>query len=63
MKTQKKFYWDEETLNYFKDQLVTKGYLSNSELWKFITFDCDLEDGETKEDLVNDLIKQIYNEN
>tara|TARA_R100000742_G_C4184110_1_gene18269 strand:+ start:153 stop:341 length:189 start_codon:yes stop_codon:yes gene_type:complete len=58
----KKFYWNEDTLNYFK-------FVSNYENKKqvieeindFVEHNCSLEDNETEEMLINDLVKQVYN--
>ncbi len=55
-----RFYWDEDTLNAFKFEA---NYISSAELLndveKFVENNCSLEDGETEEDLVQDLMKQI----
>jgi len=55
-----KFYWDEDTLNAFKFEA---NYMTKEELLKsvteFVEIDCHLEDGETEEMLVEDLMKQI----
>jgi len=60
--SESKFYWDSETLDYFSELAIRK---TNSEVKKaieeFAKFDCYLEDGETEEMLVNDLMKQVYN--
>ena len=57
----KRFYWNPETLMEFK---LESKYLSKEELKvsveEFVEIDCDLEDGETEEDLVNDLMNQIF---
>ncbi len=58
----KKFYWNEDTLNYFK-------FVSNyenkkqviEEITEFVEYNCSLEDNETEEMLINDLVKQVYN--
>ena len=56
----KKFYWDEDTLNAFRFEA---NYMSKEELLKsiaeFVEIDCHLEDGETEEMLISDLMKQI----
>ncbi len=59
---EKKFYWNEDTLNYFK-------FVSNyenkkqviEEITDFVEYNCSLEDNETEEDLIKDLTKQVYN--
>ena len=59
-----KFYWDEDTLDHFK---FVSSYVSKSEVQKqvqeFVEIDCHLEDGETEEMLVQDLLNQIYKTN
>lgn len=54
-----KFYWSEETLTHFKLRMFPKLRL----LWEvteFVEECCDLEDGETVEDLVADLMQQVF---
>lgn len=59
-----KFYWDEDTLNAFR---FVSSYTNKEELLKsvteFVEIDCHLEDGETEEMLIQDLMNQIYNTN
>jgi hypothetical protein len=56
-----KYCWNEDTVNHFK---FTSAYVSKDEVFKevqeFVEIDCTLEDSETEEDLVNDLISKIY---
>tara|TARA_R100001463_G_scaffold28426_3_gene65174 strand:+ start:3156 stop:3329 length:174 start_codon:yes stop_codon:yes gene_type:complete len=56
----KQFYWNKETLNHFKSNFKTKKECL-IEVKKFVKNSCDLEQGETIQDLVNDLMFQIYN--
>jgi hypothetical protein len=58
-----RYYWNEETLKLFKDIIeLGEDYNSVKEQVKlFVQRDCSLEDNETEEMLINDLIKQIYN--
>jgi len=57
-----KFYWNEDTLNHFKFQT---NYQNKNETLKevteFVENECSLEDNETNEMLIKDLITQIYN--
>ena len=57
----KKFYWNEDTLSHFK---LTSSYQSKDEtmaqIYEFVQDCCDIEDGETEEDLAIDLIEQVY---
>ena len=58
----KKFYWNDETLQHFK---FTASYTTKNkvkeEVEEFVETSCSLEDDETDEMLVNDLMYQIYN--
>jgi|TARA_R110001592_G_scaffold192000_1_gene438576 hypothetical protein len=58
----KKFYWNEETLNHFKfhSNYQNKEEVIN-EITLFVENECSLENNETEEMLINDLIKQVYN--
>jgi hypothetical protein len=47
----KKFYWSLETLQYFKK--------NQKEIADFVKYECDLEEGETEEMLIEDLKRQI----
>ena len=62
MKTNKKFHWSEDTLNHFEFQ---SSYDSRDKVLQditlFVEYDCTLEDGETEDELINDLMNQIYN--
>lgn len=57
-----KFYWNEDTLDYFKFQ---SNYQSKDEVIKeitnFVEIDCSLESNEIEEDLIIDLTNQVYN--
>ena len=59
-----KFYWDEDTLDHFRFEA---NYISKEELLRsvteFVEIDCHLEDGETEEMLIDDLMNQIYKTN
>ncbi len=57
--TEIKYYWNQETIDHFQ-HLNT--YMSRKDIIEiiedFVYNDCTIEDGETHEDLVNDLINQ-----
>ena len=57
-----KYTWSEETLNSYKELIVK---INKEEMLKevdfFVTNHCNLEDGDTNEMLVTDLLNQIYN--
>ena len=58
----KKFHWNEDTLEHFKFQ---SNYQNENEtikeITKFVENECSLENNETEEMLINDLVKQVYN--
>lgn len=60
--SQKKYTWNHDTINHFQ---FMSSYLSSKEIYEiiqdFVAVDCQLEDGDTEEMLVQDLYKQIFN--
>ena len=56
----KKFYWNPDTLDAFRFEA---SYMTSAELLNsvevFVENECSLEDGETEEMLIQDLISQI----
>ena len=62
MKTSKKFYWSEDTLNHFRFE---SNYIPKSEIKKnietFIELECTIEGDETEEELSKHLFNQVYN--
>jgi len=58
-----KYYWNEETLEIFRELIELDESFENikKEVEIFVDRDCDLEYGETNEMLVEDLLNQIYN--
>ena len=48
-----KYYWSEETLEYFSTH--------QNEIANFVKYECDLEEGETEQMLIDDLTNQINN--
>ena len=56
----KEFTWNEETIDYFAELYDLNGCDKVSHrLLSFVTHECYLEDGETTQDLFNDLIVKI----
>jgi len=57
-----KYTWNHDTINHFQ---YMSSYLSSKEIYEmvqdFVAVDCQLEDGDTEEMLVEDLYKQIFN--
>ncbi len=60
--TKSKYTWNPETINHFQ---YMSSYISSKEIYEmvqdFVAVDCQLEDGDTEEMLVDDLYKQIFN--
>ena len=58
-----KYYWEPSTISHFQ---FMSSYLSREDILEvvqdFVEIDCAIEDGETEEELVIDLIRVIYNE-
>ena len=56
-----KYYWEPSTISHFQ---FMSSYLSREDILEvvqdFVEIDCTVEDGETEEDLVNDLIYAIF---
>ena len=52
------FYWNEDTIEYFKELYRTNENEYYRKLEEFCKYDCILEDGETIEDLQVDLISK-----
>ena len=61
--TASKYYWEPSTISHFQ---FMSSYLSSEDVLEiaqdFVSVDCAIEDGETEEELVIDLIRVIYNE-
>ena len=59
----KRYYWNKSTLKLFKDliELGDDFETIKEQVTLFVQRDCTLENNETEEMLINDLMKQIYN--
>jgi hypothetical protein len=56
----KEFTWNEETIDYFVELHNLNGWAYVAQkVISFVNNECDLEDGETTQDLFNDLIVKI----
>jgi hypothetical protein len=59
----KKYEWNDETVDAFK---LESSYLCRTSIFgrvvDFIDVECQLEDGDNEEEMVEDLMKKIYNE-
>ncbi len=55
----KNFFWNNDTLVYFKELKNMSEDTFLREVVNFVKYECDLEDGETYEDLQVSLINQV----
>ena len=53
----KTYYWDLETLQHFKQYTIEEEL--KDAIAKFVWIDCTLEEGETFQDLAQDLLRQV----
>ena len=63
MNTQKRFYWNDETIFYFRfeaNYTSKKNVIEN--ITAFVENECSLENDESEEDLIKDLIRQVFNQ-
>ena len=57
-----KYNWNEETVQHFKfESFYERREKIEQRIKEFVELDCIPEDGETEEDLVDDLIDAVYN--
>ena len=56
-----KFFWNVDTLEYFKELKSQNENEFFRKVNEFVKYECDLEEGETYEDLQVDLLNQIEN--
>jgi len=59
MDNMKKFYWNEDTLKFFKELKSKNENEFYRKVNEFVKYECDLEEGEYIEDLQTDLINQV----
>ena len=56
----KRFKWNEDTIEYFRTRgMILSDQVLWSEMKMFVVDNCDLEDGESYEDLLVDLLHQV----
>jgi len=53
-----RFYWNEDTLEHFKEVYTKNKNDYYLKIEEFVKYNCDLEEGETYQDLIEDLINQ-----
>jgi hypothetical protein len=57
----KKYYWDSNTIEYFVDLYDLDGeYHMMNRIIEYVKYECQLEDGETHQDLIVDLTDQVF---
>ena len=57
----KRYHWDEDTIGYFVDIYDTDGeHRMFNRILEYVNYECQLEDGETHQDLNVDLIDQVF---
>ncbi len=56
-----KYNWNEETVQHFKfESFYERSEKIEQRIREFVELNCIPEDGETEEDLINDLIETVY---
>jgi hypothetical protein len=57
-----KYFWNEDTIDHFKfnSSYETKENMVK-EIEEFVENNCQLEENEVEQDLIDDLVKQVYN--
>jgi len=56
-----KYNWNENTVDHFKFESFYEGREKiEQRIKEFVEIDCTIEDGETEEDLIEDLINEVY---
>ena len=58
---QNKYHWNDHTLDYFNHQMTTKSARQvYEEIQEFVECECNTEDNETEQDLIDDLYNTLY---
>ena len=56
-----KYNWNEDTINHFRfESMYENTEKIEKRIKEFVEIDCTIEDGESEEDLVDDLMNQVY---
>ncbi len=56
----KRYHWDEDTIGYFVDIYDTDGeHRMFNRILEYVKYECQLEDGETHQDLIVDLHDRV----
>ena len=60
MNTKKHYYWNEDTINHFQ---FMSSYVSGEEVYneiqEFVENNCEIEENEVEQDLIDDLVRQV----
>ena len=58
---QSKYHWNDHTLDYFNHQMTIKSARQvYEEIQEFVECECNTEDNETEQDLIDDLYNTLY---
>ena len=58
MQNSTRFHWNSDTIEYFKELYAINENDYYRKIEEFVKYECDLEDGETHQDLMVDLINK-----
>ena len=57
----KRYHWDSNTIEYFVDLYDLDGeHHMMNRILEYVKYECQLEDGETHQDLITDLTDQVF---
>ncbi len=60
MNTKKNYYWNEDTINHFQFMTsYTSGEEVYNEIQEFVENNCEIEENEVEQDLIDDLVRQV----
>jgi hypothetical protein len=56
-----KYNWNEDTINHFRfESMYENTEKIEKRIKEFVEIDCTIEDGESEENLVDDLMNEVY---
>ncbi len=60
MNTKKHYYWNEDTINHFQSlSSYTSGEEVYNEIQAFVKNNCEIQENEAEQDLIDDLVRQV----
>ena len=57
MSKKNKYHWNQDTIEYFAKIEFNERF---NKMFDFVKYECDLEEGESVQDLYNDLNRQVF---